>query len=84
MKRRKHRRLRRKILTGITYFEVLVMFLAMSGMDSPDLTAPIVMFLQAMAWLAIFFTANPDWPTERRRKTWQENGKFISSRSAPR
>ena len=81
MKRRKRKR---KVLTVITYVELIIMFLAMSGMDSPDLTVPIVMFLQAMAWLAIFFTANPDWPTERRRKTWQENGKFIRSRSAPR
>ena len=68
MKQRKHRRLRRKVLTVITYAETVTLFLAASGMDSPDLTVPVILALQAITWLTIFFTVNPNWPTERRKK----------------
>ena len=60
MKRRRRKR-KQKILTGITYAEGIVMFLAMGAMESSNILIPILVELQAMAWLVLFFWANPNW-----------------------
>lgn len=41
------------ILEWITGAEGVILLIAMSGMDSPDLTVPIVLTFQALAWLVI-------------------------------
>lgn len=61
------RKLKRSILLGITYTEMLVAVLAMAAMDSPDPTIPIIVLLQAIAWIGLFIKANPAWAAQERR-----------------
>lgn len=41
----------REVISGI---EFAIMLVGMSGMDSEDLTVPIVMVAQAMIWFILF------------------------------
>lgn len=45
---------RRRILDAISSIEFVVMLLGMSGMDSEDLTVPIIMVAQALIWFVLF------------------------------
>lgn len=55
--------MKKKILLAVTYTEAIIAILAMSAMDSPDLTIPVILLAQAAAWLGLFAKAR-----ERRRK----------------
>ena len=46
------------ILKGITGTEIMLMILAASAMDSANVIIPVVVILQAAAWLALFALAN--------------------------
>ena len=66
------KKLKRSILLGITYTEMIVAVLAMAAMDSPDLTVPGIVLTQAVAWIVLFVKANPEWASkERKGKRWQ-------------
>lgn len=52
MKRRKKSPIE-KVLEWITGAEFMILLIAMSGMDSPDLTVPIILIFQAMAWIGL-------------------------------
>lgn len=56
--KRKHRRLKSRILMGITCAEMLILLLAASAMDSPDRTIPIIAIAQALIWIGLFVWAN--------------------------
>lgn len=62
------RKIKRLILLGITYTELILALLAMCAMDSPDLTAPFIVLAQAVAWIALFIKANPEWASQEGRK----------------
>lgn len=57
---RKMKRLKNRIIIGITYAEALIMITAMSAMDSENVTIPVILIMQAMTWLLLFDKANPD------------------------
>ena len=75
----KRRRRKRKILTGITYAEGVILFMTIGAMDSPNPTIPIIILLQAMAWLGLFFWANPNWGQDKKRKG-ERNGQRTTQR----
>ena len=64
------RKVKRVILLGITYTELILAALAGCAMDSPDLTVPLIVLAQASAWIWLFIKANPEWALgiEKRRK----------------
>lgn len=62
------KKLKRSILLGITYTEMIVAVLAMAAMDSPDLTFPGIVLTQAVAWIVLFVKANPEWASKEGRK----------------
>ena len=45
---------RHRILDTISAIELMVMLLGMSGMDSEDLTVPVIMIAQALIWFVLF------------------------------
>lgn len=53
--------LKNKVLLGITETELIIALIMMAAIDSPDPRIPIILLAQAMAWLALFNKANPDW-----------------------
>lgn len=52
-----------RFLKGFTGFEVMILLLAMSAMDSDDLTIPIVLIVQAIIWLGAI-GSKLDWDDE--------------------
>lgn len=64
MKAKTKRRLKNTILEAITATEFMLMLIGMAGMDSPDVTAPIIITVQAMIWLGLFSLVNPDYGKE--------------------
>jgi hypothetical protein len=53
--------LKNKILLGITETELIVTLVMTAAIDSPDPRISIILLAQAMAWLALFNKANPNW-----------------------
>lgn len=62
------RKIKRVTLLGITYTELILAALAGCAMDSPDLTVPLIVLAQAVAWIALFIKANPEWASQEGRK----------------
>ena len=50
---RRMKKLIEKVLEGITSVEFVILLLAMSAADSPDLTPPFILGAQALAWICI-------------------------------
>ena len=71
MNRRRRRRLRWKILQGVTHMEMIVVVLAAAAMDSPDPTIPVIALLQAACWIGFFIKANPGWGSRKGGKHGQ-------------
>lgn len=56
MKRRKH--LKNRILTIVTCTEMIILLLAASAMDSPDIAIPVIAIVQALIWIGLFVLSN--------------------------
>ncbi len=56
MKRK--RNLKNRILTIVTCTEMIILLLAASAMDSPDITIPVIAIAQALIWIGLFVLSN--------------------------
>lgn len=54
MRRKTNTVRRHRILDVISSIEFVVMLIGMSGMDSENLTVPIIMVAQALIWFVLF------------------------------
>lgn len=58
-----------RILEWITGAEFMIFLIGASAMDSPDLTVPIIMIFQALAWL--YFVGNK-LPLDYHEDDWDD------------